>query len=108
MLEIKEIKDRMEILEKNQACDSKNLEGLNSRINQIEAKLHNEKNDLSETVKKEFNKVVSWEMEGVKRDISVQFETRLRKLKQYLEDTITTLVDNVSREGQPSSSSNYH
>ena len=47
-------------------------------------------------------------MEGVKRDISVGFKTGLRKLKQYLEDTITTLVGNVSREDQLSSSSTHH
>ena len=47
-------------------------------------------------------------MEGVKRDISVGFETRLRKLKQYLEDKITTLVGNFSREDHPSSSSTHY
>ena len=68
---MKEIKDRMEILEKTQAHDSKHLEGLHSRFNQIEAELHKGKNELSKTVKKEVNEEVSWEMEGVKREISV-------------------------------------
>ena len=66
---MKEIKDRKEILEKNQAHDSKNLEGLHSRLNQIEEELHKGKEELSDTVKKEVNEVVSWEMEGVRREI---------------------------------------
>ena len=40
MSEMKEIKDRMEILEKNQDQDSQNIEGLHSRLNQIEAEPH--------------------------------------------------------------------
>ena len=99
---MKEIKDRMEILEKNQVHDSKHLKGLHSRLNQIEAELHKGKNELSETVKKEVNKAVSWEMEGVKRERSVLFESGLRKLEQHLEDTITTLVGKVSKQDQPS------
>ena len=71
----------MEDLEKKQAQDSKNIEGLHSRLDQIEAELRKGKNELSKTVKKEVNEAVSWEMEGVKMDISVQFETRLRKIK---------------------------
>ena len=45
MSEMNEIKNRMEDLEKNQAQDSKNLEGLLSRLDQIEAELHKGKND---------------------------------------------------------------
>ena len=40
--------------------------------------------------------------------MSVGFEPRLCKLKQYLEDTITTLVGKVSKEDQPPSSSIHH
>ena len=40
----------------------------------FEVELHKGKNKLSETVKKEVNEAVSWEMEGVKREISVLFE----------------------------------
>ena len=50
-------------------------------------------------------------MEGVRRDISLGFETRLSKIKQYLEEKITTIAGNVSWEDQPSSSSinaNHH
>ena len=108
MLEINEIKNRMEDLEKNQAQDSRNIEGLLSRLDQIEVELHKGKKELSETVKKEVNEAVSWEMEGVKRDISVGFKIGLRKLMQYLEEKITTLFGNVSKEDQPSSSSNHH
>ena len=46
MSEMKEIKDILAILEKNQAHDSKHLEGLHSRINQIEGELHKGKNEL--------------------------------------------------------------
>ena len=103
-----EIKDGMEILEKNQAHDSKHLEGLHSRLNQIEGELHKSTIELSETVKKEVNEVVSWEMEGVKRDIRVLLESGLSKLEKHLEDTITTLVGKVSKEDQPSLSSTHH
>ena len=108
MSEIKEIKDRMDVLEKNQAHDSKNIEGLHSRLSQIEAKLQKGKNELSETVKKEVNEAVSWEMEGVKREILVLFESRLIKLEQHLEDPFTALVGKVSKEDQPPSSSIHH
>ena len=47
-------------------------------------------------------------MEGVKRDITVLFKFRLSKLEQHLEDTITTLVCNRSKEYQPSSNSRHH
>ena len=47
-------------------------------------------------------------MEGVKRDITVLFEYGLSKLEQHLEDTITTLVCNRSKEYQPSSNSSHH
>ena len=47
-------------------------------------------------------------MEGVKREISVLFESGIRKLEQHLEGTITTLVGKVSKEDQPSSSSIHH
>ena len=67
---MKQIKDRMEILEKNQAHDSKHLVGLHPRLNQIEAELHKGKNELLETVEKEVNEAVSWEIEGVKREIT--------------------------------------
>ena len=73
MSEIKEIKDRMEILEKNQAHDSKHLEGLHSRFNQIQVELHKGKNELSETVKKEVKEAVAWEMEGVKKQTRATF-----------------------------------
>ena len=76
-----EIKQRMVKLELNQANGSKNIEGLHSRLNQIEAELYKGKTELSETVKKEVNEAVSWEMEGVKREILVLFEPRLRKLE---------------------------
>ena len=56
MSEMKKIKDIMEILEENQAHDSKHLKGLHSRLNQIEVELHKGKNELSETVKKQVNK----------------------------------------------------
>ena len=52
--------------------------------------------------------MVSWGMEGVKREILVLFESGLSKLEQHLEDTITTLVFKVSKEDQPSSSSIHH
>ena len=108
MAEMNEIKERMVKLELNQAQGSKNIEGLHSRLNQIEGELHKRKIELSETVKKEVNEAVSWEMEGVKRDITVLFESRLSKLEQHLEDTITTLVCKVSKEDQPSSNSSHH
>ena len=66
-----EIKEIMAKLELNQVQGSKNIEGLHSRLNQIKVELHKGKNELSETVKKEVNEAVSWEMEGVKREISV-------------------------------------
>ena len=103
-----EIKERMEKLELNQAQGSKNIEGLHSRLNQIEGELHKSKIELSETVKKEVNEAVSWEMEGVKRNIIVLFKSRLSKLKHHLENTITTLVCNMSKEDQPSSNSRHH
>ena len=96
------------MLERNQVQDSKNLEGLHSRLNQIEAELHKGKSELSETVRKEVNDAVSWEMEGVKREISVLFEFRLSRLEQHLEDTITTLFGKVTKVDQPSSSSIHH
>ena len=105
---MKEIKDRIEILEKNQAHDSKYLEGLHSRLSQIEVEVHKGKNELLETVKKEVNEAVSWEMEGLKREISVLFKSRLRKIEQHLEETIITLVGKVSKEDQPFSSSIHH
>ena len=70
----------MEILEKNQVQDSKNLEGLHSRLGQIEAKLHKGKEELSNTVKQGVNEAVSWEMEGVRIEIELGFETRLIKI----------------------------
>ena len=103
-----EIKDRMAILELNQAQGSKNIEGLHSRLNKIEMELHKGKNELLETVKKEVNEAVAWEMEGVKREITVLFESGLRKLEQHLEDKITTLVGKGSKEDQPSSNSSHH
>ena len=98
-----EIKERMAKLELNQVQGTKNLEDLHSRLNQIEGELHKSKIELSETVKKEVNEVVSWEMEGVNRNIIVLFESGLRKIKHHLENTITTLVCNMSKEDQPSS-----
>ena len=53
MVEMNEIKERMVKLELNQAQGSKNIEGLHSRLNQIEGELHKGKNELSETIKKE-------------------------------------------------------
>ena len=103
MAEMNEIKERMEKLELNQVQGSKNLEGLHSRLNQIEGELHKSKNKLSETVKKQVNEAISWEMEGVKRNITVLFESGLSKLEHHLENTITTLVCNMSKEDQPSS-----
>ena len=103
-----EIKERMAKLELNQAKGSKNIEGLHSILNQIEGELHKRKNELSETVKKEVNEAVSWEMEGVKRNITVLFESGLSKLKHHIENTITTLVCNMSKEYQPSSNSSHH
>ena len=103
-----EIKERMEKLELNQAQGSKNIEGLHSRLNQIEAELYKGKTELSETVKKEVNEAVSWEMEGVKREILVLVEFGLSRLEQHLEDTITTLVGKVTKVDQPSSSSIHH
>ena len=47
-------------------------------------------------------------MEGVKRNIIVLFESRLRKLEQHLENTIIALVCNMSKEDQPSSNSRHH
>ena len=108
MEEMNEIKERMEKLELNQAQGSKNIEGLHSRLNQIEGELHKSKNELSETVKKEVNEAVSWEMEGVKRNITVLFESGLRKLKHNLENKITTLVCNMSKEYEPSPNSRHH
>ena len=71
MAEINEIKERMEKLELNQAQGSKDIEGLHSRLNQIEEELHKRKIELSETIKKEVNESVSWEMEGVKKHHSI-------------------------------------
>ena len=87
-----EIKERMAKLELNQVQGSKHLKGPHSRLNQIEAELHKGKSELSETVRKEVNLAVSWEMEGVKRNIAVLFESELSKLEHHLENTITTLV----------------
>ena len=108
MAEMNEIKERMAKLKLNQAHGSKHIEGLHSRLNQIEGELHKRKIELLEIVKKEVNEVVSWEMEGVKRDITVLFESRLSKLEQHLEETITTLVGKGSKEDQPSSNSSHH
>ena len=47
-------------------------------------------------------------MEGVKRNITVLFESELSKLEHHLESTITTLVCNMSKEDQPSSNSRHH
>ena len=55
MAEMNELKERMAKLELNQAQGSKNIEGLHSRLNQIEEELHKSKIELSETVKKEVN-----------------------------------------------------
>ena len=49
----------MEILGKKQVEDSKNIEGLHSRFDQIKAELHKGKEELLDTVKKEVNKVVA-------------------------------------------------
>ena len=106
-----EIKERMEKLELNQVQDSKNMEGLHSRLDQIEAELQKGQKGLSETIKKEVNEVVSWEMEGVRREMSLGFETGLSILKQYLEEKMNTIAGNVSWEDQLSSSSinaNHH
>ena len=97
MSKMNEIKERMAKLELNEVQGSKHLEGVHSRLNQIEAELHKGKNELSETVRKEVNEAVSWEMEGVKREISVLFKSRLSKLEQHLEDTIITLVGKFQR-----------
>ena len=83
MAEMNEIKQRMVKLELNKAQGSKNIEGLPSRLNQIEGELHKRKIELSETVKKEVNKAVSWEMEGVKRNIAEMFEDGLNKLEHH-------------------------
>ena len=56
MEEMNEIKERMAKLELNQAQGSKNIEGLHSRLNQIEGELHKNKIELSETVKKKSTK----------------------------------------------------
>ena len=80
MLETNEIKQQMVKLELNQAKGSKNLEGLHSRLNKIETELHKGKNELSKTIKKQVNEAVAWEMEGVKGEIKVLFESRLSKL----------------------------
>ena len=103
-----EIKEKMAKLELNQAQGSKNIEGLHSRLNQIEGELHRTKSELSETVRKEVNLSVSWEMEGVKRNITEMFEDGLNKLEHHLENKITTLVCNMSKEDQPSSNSRHH
>ena len=95
-------------LELNQAQGSKNIEGLHSRLNQIEGELHKTKNELAETIRKEVNEAVCWEMEGVKRNIAVLFEDGLNKLEHHLENKITTLVCNMSKEDQPSSNSRHH
>ena len=42
----------MEKSELNQVQGSKHLEGVHSRLNQIETELHKSKNELSETIKK--------------------------------------------------------
>ena len=47
-------------------------------------------------------------MEGVKGEITILFESKLSKLKEYLEETITTLVGKGSKEDQPSSNSSHH
>ena len=103
-----EIKESMAKLELNQAQGSKNIEGLHSRLNQIEGELHKTKNELAETVGKEVNEAVCWEMEGVKINITVLFESRLSKLEHHLEKKITILVCNMSKEDQPSSNSRHH
>ena len=108
MEKMNEIKERMVKLELNQFQGSEHLKEVHSRLNQIEMELHKSKNELSETVKKEVNEAVSWEMEGVKRNITVLFESGLRKLEHHLENTITTLVCNMSKEDQPSSNSRHH
>ena len=108
MAKMNEIKEIMAKLELNQAQGSKNVEGLHSILNQIEGELHKSKIELSETVKKEVNEAVSWDMEGVKRNITVLLESRLSKLKHHLENKITTLVCNMSKEYQPSSNSRNH
>ena len=51
MLEMNEIKERMEKLELNQTQGSKHLEGVHSRLNQIKMELQKSKRELSETVK---------------------------------------------------------
>ena len=73
MAEMNEIKERMEKLELKQAQGSKNIEGLHSRLNQIEGELHKSKIELLETVKKEVNEAVAWDMEGLRREIIVLF-----------------------------------
>ena len=52
MAEMNEIKEIMVKLELNQAQGSKNIEGLHSRLNQIEGELYKTKKELSETIKK--------------------------------------------------------
>ena len=59
MAEMNEIKERMAKLELNQAQGSKNIEGLHSRLNQIEGELHKSKIELSETIKREFNEAIA-------------------------------------------------
>ena len=108
MSEINEIKEIMAKVELNQVQGSKHLEGVHSRLNQIETEIHKGKNELSETVRKQVNEAVSWEMEGVKREISVLFEFGLSRHEQHLEDTITISVGKVSKKDQPSSSSIHH
>ena len=49
---MKEIKDRMEILEKTQAHDSKHLEGLHSGLNQLKQNYTREKTNYQKLSKK--------------------------------------------------------
>ena len=44
-------------------------------------------------------------MEGVKREITLGFETGLRKIMRFLDEKDITKSGNVSREEKPSSSS---
>ena len=105
MSEMKEIKDRMEILEKNQVHYSKDLEGLHSRLDQIKAELHKGKEEKPDTIKKEVNEDVSWEMEGVRREITLGFETELSKIVRFLDEKDITKSGNVSGKEKPSLSS---
>ena len=95
----------MEILEKNQVHDSKNLEGLHSRMDQIKAELHKWKEELPYTIKKEVNEVVSWDIQGVRKEIALGFETGLSKIMCFLDEKDITKYGNVSGKEKPSSSS---